>query len=88
MQITLKIGVLTAAALALGGCATVPTGPTVMVLPGQGKNFEQFRQDNMICRQYAYDEIGGKTAQQTTNESTLKSAGVGALLGGALGAAA
>ncbi|MEJ2645107.1 MAG: hypothetical protein P8180_09270, partial [Gammaproteobacteria bacterium] len=70
----LKTGLLAAAALALGGCATMPTGPTVMVLPGQGKSFEQFRQDNMICRQYAYDEIGGKTAQQTANESTLKSA--------------
>ncbi|HKJ09787.1 MAG TPA: YMGG-like glycine zipper-containing protein [Gammaproteobacteria bacterium] len=88
MQMILKTGLLAAAALTLGGCATLPTGPTVMVLPGQGKSFEQFRQDNMICRQYAYDEIGGKTAQQTANESTLKSAGVGALLGGALGAAA
>jgi hypothetical protein len=26
----------------LGACATVPTGPSVMVLPGGGKSFDQF----------------------------------------------
>lgn len=87
MQTRLKIGILAAAAVSLAGCATLPTGPSVMVLPGHGKSFQQFRQDDMICRQYAYEQIGGKTAQQTANESTLKSAGVGALLGGVLGAA-
>jgi hypothetical protein len=31
------------AALLLGACTTLPTGPSVMVLPGTGKNFDQFR---------------------------------------------
>jgi len=88
MHTPLKIAALAAAALSLAGCATVPDGPTVMVLPGQGKSFEQFQQDNRICRQYAYNEIGGTSAQRAANATTLKSAGVGALLGGALGAAA
>ena len=26
----------------LGGCATMPTGPSVMVMPGPGKPFEVF----------------------------------------------
>ncbi|PYM91934.1 MAG: hypothetical protein DME08_21480 [Candidatus Rokuibacteriota bacterium] len=29
------------AALALGACASIPTGPSVLVLPGNGKSFEQ-----------------------------------------------
>jgi len=32
-------------ALILGACATVPTGPSVMVLPGSSKTFDQFRFD-------------------------------------------
>lgn len=83
----LKAVVLLAAAGVLGGCATMPTGPNVMVLPGPGKTFDQFQTDNAVCRQYARMQIGGASAAQTANNTTLKSAGVGALLGGALGAA-
>lgn len=86
MRTAVKIAVV-AAALALAGCATLPNGPSVMVLPGKGKSFEQFQRDNLVCRQFAYDEIGGKSTQKTANESTAKSAGVGALLGAAVGAA-
>lgn len=28
--------------VAVTGCATIPTGPSVMVLPGSVKTFEQF----------------------------------------------
>ena len=37
----------------VAGCATVPTGPNVMVLPGAQKSFEQFQADQMSCQQYA-----------------------------------
>jgi outer membrane lipoprotein SlyB len=87
MNHRLKAVVLVAAAVSLGGCMTVPTGPSVLVLPGPGKTFDQFQADNAVCRQFARMQTGGATASQTANESTLKSAGVGALLGGALGAA-
>src|SRR4029450_12404439 len=33
-------------ALAVSGCATIPSGPSVMVLPGSSKNFEQFQMDD------------------------------------------
>ena len=47
--------IASAGALALlAGCVTVPTGPAVMVLPGSGKSFEQFRADDLDCRQFAY----------------------------------
>ncbi len=43
------------------GCATTPTGPGVLVLPGTGKSFDQFRADEQECRQYARAQIGGGT---------------------------
>jgi len=42
-----------AALLLLAGCVTAPTGPTVLVLPGQQKSFDQFRNDDIACQQYA-----------------------------------
>ena len=35
-----------AALLLLGGCMTIPIGPSVTVMPGRGKNFDQFRHDD------------------------------------------
>ena len=46
-----------AAALVLGGCVTVPTAPTVMVLPGPQKSFEQFQNDGLSCQQYAQNVV-------------------------------
>ena len=31
--------------IALVGCATMPNGPTVKAMPGQGKTFDQFQSD-------------------------------------------
>jgi hypothetical protein len=36
--------------LLVSGCATVPSGPSVMVMPGSGKTFEQFQYDDVACR--------------------------------------
>ena len=57
------------AALVLSACASVPTGPTVLALPGGGKAWEQFSQDERACRQAAADELsrtqdGNVPAQQ------------------------
>jgi hypothetical protein len=70
----------------LGACATVPTGPSVMVLPGGGKSFEQFQDDDAVCRQWANQQTG-TTAGQAANESGITSAAIGTVLGAALGAA-
>lgn len=45
----------------LAGCATAPTGPHVLVLPGTDKSFDQFRADEQECRQYAHSQIGTGT---------------------------
>jgi len=72
---------------ALSGCVSVPTGPSVMSLPGTGKGFEQFRIDDTICRQFAYEQAGGLTAQQAGQNAAVSSAIIGTVLGAAAGGA-
>jgi hypothetical protein len=76
-----------AAALGLAACASVPTGPSVMVLPGTGKSFEQFRRDESACRQFAHEQSGGRTPARAQEDSALKSAAVGTAVGALAGAA-
>ena len=71
----------------LGGCATMPTGPTVSVLPGPGKPFEVFQADDYACRQWAQQQIGGASPSQTANQNLATGAVVGTLVGAGLGAA-
>jgi hypothetical protein len=73
-------------ALAVSGCATIPSGPSVMVLPGSSKNFEQFQMDDGLCRQWAAQQTG-TTNDQATAGSTVRGAAIGTLIGAAAGAA-
>lgn len=76
-----------AAALLLAGCVTAPpTGPSVTVLPGTSKNFDQFRGDDGECRQYAYYQSGGTTNEDAAADSAVRSAAVGTIVGAAAGA--
>jgi len=58
-----------------------------MSLPGSGKSFEQFRIDDAVCRQFAYEQTGGITSQQAAQDAAVKSGVVGTVLGAAAGAA-
>ena len=69
----------------LGGCATLPAGPGVLVLPGTGKSFDQFRADDAACRTYADEQVSGKTAKRAASEGVARGAAVGAVAGGVLG---
>ncbi len=73
--------------LAASGCATIPSGPSVMVLPPTGKSFEEFRADDAVCRQFAYAQVGGVTGQEAAQKSVVSSAAIGTALGAAAGAA-
>lgn len=73
--------------LLLSGCTYLPTGPSVMVLPGTGMPFNRFQQDDYLCRQYAYGQVGGTTANQAAVDSQVGSAIVGSAIGAAAGAA-
>ncbi len=75
------------ALLLVGACTTMPTGPGVLVLPGTGKSFDQFRADDFECRQFASGQVGGSTAEQTATDSTLRSAALGTAVGAIAGAA-
>lgn len=72
---------------ALSACATIPTGPSVMALPGTGKTFDEFRMDDASCRQFAYEQMGGVTGQQAAQNAAVSSAVIGTALGAAAGAA-
>ncbi len=73
--------------LAVSGCASLPNGPNVIVLPGSGVSFDQFRNDDVICQQYASYQLDGTTANQAGVNSGVISAAVGAAIGAAFGAA-
>ncbi len=80
---------LLACALVLAGCSTpMPSGPSVMVLPGANKNFDQFRLDDMDCRNFAQANLGNTTTGSASDESGLRSAALGTVLGTVAGAAA
>ena len=79
--------VIAAGSLLLGACTTLPpSGPNVMVLPGTGKTFDQFRYDDNACRQFAAYQTG-VTPQNAAADSGVRSAAVGTLIGAVAGAA-
>src|SRR5206468_56625 len=77
---------LVGCALALPACATTPLGPSDMALPGYGKSFAEFQDDDQGCRQWA-GERTGTTTTQAGDTSGIKSAAVGTAVGAASGAA-
>lgn len=81
-KIASGLGVLLLCACA----ATPPSGPGILVLPGTGKSFDQFRFDDQECRGYAHSQVGGKTTEQAATDNAVKSAVVGTAVGTAAGA--
>lgn len=79
--------ILLLAAAAAAGCASMPDGPSLMALPGTGKSFAQFQADDGVCRNFAYYQVGGRSADDAAAESAVKSAAVGTAVGAAAGAA-
>ncbi|HMK14047.1 MAG TPA: hypothetical protein VK460_03425 [Burkholderiales bacterium] len=59
----------------------MPTGPSVLVLPGTAKSLDQFRSDDFECRQFAQVQLGGATPTQSASESGARSAAVGTAAG-------
>lgn len=73
------------AVLLLGACTTIPYGPGVLVLPGTGKSFDEFKANDFECRQYAGAQIG-TTPNDAITDDALKSAAVGTAVGALAGA--
>jgi len=76
-------GVLCGTAL-LSACVTVPSGPSVMVLPGTNKSFDQFQADGFACNQYA-QQMTGNAGQAATDAATANAV-AGTVIGAAAGA--
>lgn len=87
-----KSGSLAAAgAFLLSACATLPNGPSVMVMPGHGKSFRAFQADDATCRSWAAQQTGihaNRAAARSGATSAAVGTAVGAAAGAALGAAA
>lgn len=73
--------------LLLTGCASLPSGPSVMALPGSGRSFDEFRADDRACRDYAFQRIGGTARASEVRDAAIRDAAVGAAVGAVAGAA-
>ena len=83
-----RASALAMACLVLAGCAPMPVGPSVAVMPAPNKPFEVFVQDDQLCRGWAAHSIGqpgNDAAAQQLVGSAVAGAVVGALLGAAIG---
>lgn len=40
-------------------CESTPSGPSWMALPGSDKSFNEFRNDDYQCRQFAHEQTRG-----------------------------
>ena len=74
------------AVVALSACATIPSGPSVRVLPAPWKPFEVFQSDDAVCRQWAAQQIG-TSPDEAVNQNLATGAVLGMLVGAGLGAA-
>ena len=76
--------------LGISACVTVPSGPSVMVLPGSHKTFEQFQADGYSCQAYAQQTIGlppGQVAADVATSNAVAGTLIGAAAGAAIGSA-
>lgn len=76
-----------AGSIFLAGCAMMPTGPMVTVLPGSTKGFDQFRADDDYCRGYAQSTVVGpsQAASNTAAANTIGATALGAAAGAIIG---
>ena len=66
----------------LTACVSAPTGPTVAVMPREGKPFDIFQQEDLYCRNFAANSV------RDTSDAALKEGATSAAIGAALGAVA
>ncbi len=76
----------------LAACAQTPMVPTVQVLPGPGKSFANFQNDQAVCRQFAQEAVGDQAQGANLHGlgvaalTTVLGAGLGGAIGGGRGA--
>ncbi len=84
----MRVAIGLTSVLALSACVVPPpTAPGVMALPGAGKDFGTFQQEDAMCRQFAYNQSGGTAGAQAATNNAVGTAVVGTAVGAGLGAA-
>ena len=71
----------------LTACTMLPSGPSVLVLPGSSKTFSQFTGDDVQCRQFALFQANGHSPAEAAALAGISSAALGTAIGAAVGAA-
>lgn len=66
----------------LSACVSAPTGPTITIMPREGKSFEDFKKDDEECRAFAAQSV------KDGNAAALKEGAISTATGAAIGAAA
>ena len=74
------------APLMMTACSSVPTGPSVNVMPGPNATFEQFKADDQECRDFALDRVGDDPSSYET-KTAIKNAAITTAIGAVAGAA-
>lgn len=85
MPIPSKSVLAAAVAVGIAGCAQMPVGPTIAVMPAPGMPYEVFQQDNYICQQYAQQALGANP-NKVASDQVVGGAVAGAAIGAAAGA--
>lgn len=70
--------------LVLAGCASLPSGPRVAVMPAPGKPLDLFSMEDRQCRNYA-DQAIGIAPRDAAAQNMVGSAIVGTAIGAAVG---
>jgi uncharacterized protein YcfJ len=81
---TIKKLLLLAFVAALTACASVPTSPSIAVMPAPGKPFEIFQQDDATCKSYAHQQLG-RDPNDVAGEQVASGIVVGSVIGAAAG---
>lgn len=93
VRVYARLGVAMVAVIALNSCAPTVMAPTIPVMPGANKPFDQFAADQQSCQAYANSQTAPMAAQANNQAAggalltTVLGAGLGAAFGGGRGAA-
>ena len=55
-------------AFLLASCTSMPTGPSMMALPGSTKSFDKFRIDDNQCRQFAHEQVNSTNPENSSKQ--------------------
>lgn len=64
----LQILSILVSAFVLGACTTIPSSPSILVLPGTGKSYDQFHSDELMCRRLAYEQVANSPEEPDSRE--------------------